>query len=88
MPSFGVQLSPVNLRDAGEIERTVNAFTRGPNSALVVTDGGPSKFIAILIITLAARYRLRGIRAFTEIVAIAAVSALAFILILTFYGWG
>jgi hypothetical protein len=46
-PLFGVELSPVTLRHAGEIERAVNAFARGPNGVLVVTDGGPSKFIMI-----------------------------------------
>jgi putative ABC transport system substrate-binding protein len=57
-PSFGVELSPVNVRDAGEIERAVTAFAREPNSGLIVTDGGPSIVHRDLIITLAARYRL------------------------------
>jgi putative tryptophan/tyrosine transport system substrate-binding protein len=36
-PSFGVELSPVNVRDAGEIERAIAAFARRPNSGLLVT---------------------------------------------------
>jgi putative ABC transport system substrate-binding protein len=36
-PSFGVELSPVNLRDAGEIERAVAAFARSPNGGLIAT---------------------------------------------------
>ena len=36
-PSFGVELSPVNVRDAGEIERAVTAFARSPNGGLIVT---------------------------------------------------
>jgi putative ABC transport system substrate-binding protein len=30
-PSLGVELSPVNVRDAGEIERAVAAFAHGSN---------------------------------------------------------
>jgi putative ABC transport system substrate-binding protein len=36
-PSFGVELSPVNVRDAGEIERAVAAFARAPNGGLIAT---------------------------------------------------
>src|SRR6266545_1550290 len=36
-PSLGVELSPVDVRDAGEIERAVTAFARSPNSGLIVT---------------------------------------------------
>jgi putative ABC transport system substrate-binding protein len=36
-PSFGVELSPVNVRDAGEIERAVAAFASAANSGLIVT---------------------------------------------------
>jgi putative ABC transport system substrate-binding protein len=57
-PSFGVELSLVNVRDAGEIERAINVFARKPNSGMIVTDGGPSIVHRDLIITLAARYRL------------------------------
>jgi hypothetical protein len=32
-PSFGVELSPFDSRDAGEIERAVTAFAGGPNGA-------------------------------------------------------
>ena len=46
-PSLGVEVNPVNLRDAGEIERAVAAFARSPNSGLIVTlsagDGPPSR---------------------------------------------
>ncbi len=38
-PSFAVQVSPVNVRDAGEIERAVTAFARGLNGGLIVTAG-------------------------------------------------
>ena len=36
-PSFGVELSPVNVRDAGEIERAIAAFARASNGGLIVT---------------------------------------------------
>src|SRR5215470_11338499 len=36
-PSFGVEVSPVSVRDAGEIERAIAAFARSPNGGLIVT---------------------------------------------------
>ena len=39
-PSLGVELSPVNVRDAGEIERAVAAFASAANSGLIVTPSG------------------------------------------------
>ena len=36
-PSLGVELSPIDVRDAGEIERAVTAFARGSNGGLIVT---------------------------------------------------
>ena len=36
-PSVGVEVSPINVRDAGEIERAVTAFARSPNGGLIVT---------------------------------------------------
>src|SRR5262249_54485119 len=36
-PSFGVELSPVGVRDADEIERAITTFARGPNGGLIVT---------------------------------------------------
>jgi putative tryptophan/tyrosine transport system substrate-binding protein len=44
-PSFGVELSPVGVRDAGEIERAITAFARGSNGGLIVT-GSSLCFIA------------------------------------------
>jgi putative ABC transport system substrate-binding protein len=57
-PSFGVQLSPVNLRDAGEIDRTVADFARVPNGGLILTASGLAVVHRDLIITLAARHKL------------------------------
>ena len=43
-PSLGVELSPVNVRDAGEIERAIAAFARGSNGGLIVT---PSALVEV-----------------------------------------
>jgi putative ABC transport system substrate-binding protein len=60
-PSFGVELSPLNMRDAGEIERDVTAFARGSNSGLIVTSSSLAAVHRQLIIKLAARYRLPAV---------------------------
>jgi putative ABC transport system substrate-binding protein len=57
-PSLGVEVSPIGLHDAGEIERGVTAFARGSNGGLIVTPSGLAIVHRELIITLAARYRL------------------------------
>ena len=60
-PSVGVLVSPVNVRDAGEIERDVAAFAQGSNSGLIVTSSPSAAFHRHLIVTLAARHRLPAI---------------------------
>jgi len=60
-PSFGIELSPVDVRDAGEMERAVTAFARGSNSGLIVTSSGSAAVHRELIIALAARYRLPAV---------------------------
>jgi putative tryptophan/tyrosine transport system substrate-binding protein len=60
-PSFGVELSPLDVRDASEIERDVTAFARGSNRGLIVTSSGLAAVHRQLIIKLAARYRLPAI---------------------------
>jgi putative ABC transport system substrate-binding protein len=57
-PSLGVEVSPIGLRDAAEIERGVTAFSRVPNGGLIVTPSGLAIVHRELIVTLAARYRL------------------------------
>src|SRR5207247_5717811 len=59
-PSLGVELSPVDVRDAGEIERAVTAFARGLNGGLIVTGSPLAQRHRDLIITLAARHRVPG----------------------------
>jgi len=60
-PSLGVEVSPISVRDAGEIERTVAAFARSPNGGLIVTSGAGSVLHRELIIALAARYKLPAV---------------------------
>jgi ABC-type uncharacterized transport system substrate-binding protein len=56
-PSLGVELRPVDVRGAGEIERAVATFARSPNDGLIVTTAGATAH-RDLIIALAARHRL------------------------------
>jgi putative ABC transport system substrate-binding protein len=60
-PSFGVELIPVNVRDAREIERAVAAFARSSNGGLIVTASGSAVRHRDLIVTLAARHRLPAV---------------------------
>ena len=56
--SVGVDVSPINLRDAGEIERAVTAFARSSNGGLIVTTSALSLRHRKLIIALAERHKL------------------------------
>ena len=60
-PSVGVEVSPINVRDAGEIERAVAAFARSSNGGLIVTGSALAVVHRDLIITLAARHKLPAI---------------------------
>jgi putative tryptophan/tyrosine transport system substrate-binding protein len=61
--SFGMELTPVGITDAGEIERGVTAFARASNGALIVTGNTLTMVHRELIITLAARHRLPAVYA-------------------------
>src|SRR5262249_18011309 len=61
-PSFGVELTPIGVRNANEIERGIAAFARGPSDGVVVV--GPASSILShrdLIITLATRHPLPAV---------------------------
>ena len=61
-PSFGVELTPVGVHDADEIERGIAAFARDSNGGLIVV--GPASSMPLhrdLIVTLAARHRLPAV---------------------------
>jgi putative tryptophan/tyrosine transport system substrate-binding protein len=68
-PSLGVELSPVDVRDAGEIERAVTAFARSSNGGLIVTASALATRHRDLIIALAARHRLPAVYAYRYMVA-------------------
>jgi ABC-type uncharacterized transport system substrate-binding protein len=59
--SVGVEVSPVIVRDAGEIERVVTAFARSANSGLIVTGSASASVRHDLIIALAARHKLPAV---------------------------
>jgi putative tryptophan/tyrosine transport system substrate-binding protein len=59
--SLRVEVNPVNLRDADEIERAIASFARAPNSGLVVTTTAAGTLHRNLIITLAARHKLPAV---------------------------
>ena len=63
-PSFGVELSAVGVRDAGEIERTVAAFASSSNAGLIVTASTSATAHRDLITMLAARHRLPAVYPF------------------------
>jgi putative ABC transport system substrate-binding protein len=60
-PSVGVEVSPIDLRDPGEIERAVTAFARSPDGGLILTAGSLSAVHRNLVITLAARHKLPAV---------------------------
>jgi putative ABC transport system substrate-binding protein len=60
-PALRTEVSPINMRDAGEIERAVAAFARSPNGGLIVTASGTATRHRDLIVTLASRHKLPGI---------------------------
>jgi putative tryptophan/tyrosine transport system substrate-binding protein len=60
-PSLRVEVSPVNVGDAGEVERAVTAFARSPNAGLIVPAGGTAQLHRNLIIALAARHKLPAV---------------------------
>jgi putative ABC transport system substrate-binding protein len=59
--SFGMELTPVGVSDAGEIERGVTAFARASSGGLIVTGNTLTIVHRELIITLAARHRLPAV---------------------------
>ena len=60
-PSVGVEVVPVNVRDAPEIERAITAFARSPNGGLLVTASALAVLHRDLIVTLAARHKLPAV---------------------------
>jgi putative ABC transport system substrate-binding protein len=57
-PSFGLEVSPINLRDAAELEQAIATFARHPNGGLVVTSSGLAVNHRTTIVAQAAKLRL------------------------------
>ena len=60
-PALGVEVTPVNVRDAGEIERAVTGFAQSSNGGLIMTGSTLATVHRDLIVTLAARYKLPAV---------------------------
>jgi putative ABC transport system substrate-binding protein len=60
-PSFGVELTPIDVRDTSEMERAVAAFVRSAKAGLIITTGQMTLVHRDLIISLAARYGLPAV---------------------------
>ena len=67
-PSLRVEVNPINLRDAGEIERAIAAFAGSPNGGLILTAGATAQLHRDLIITLAARHKLPAVYPYRHLV--------------------
>jgi putative tryptophan/tyrosine transport system substrate-binding protein len=59
-PPLDAELTPIDARDVGEIERGISAFARFGSGGLIVTSGGTA-YHRDLIIPLAARFRLPAV---------------------------
>ena len=57
-PSVGIDVVPINVRDADEVERAITSFAKAPAGGLIVTSSARVSAHADLIVALAARYRL------------------------------
>jgi putative tryptophan/tyrosine transport system substrate-binding protein len=60
-PSLGIELTPVNMIDMGEIERSVAAFARAPNGGMIVTGSSRAVLHRKPIVALAAQYKLPAV---------------------------
>jgi putative ABC transport system substrate-binding protein len=60
-PTFGVQLTRADVRNAADIERAINDFAQQPNGALVVAPTAVTILHRDLIIALAAQHRLPAV---------------------------
>jgi putative ABC transport system substrate-binding protein len=60
-PSLRVEVSPLAMRDAGDIERAVGAFAHPSNGGLIVSASGAGIRHRALIVALAARHKLPAV---------------------------
>src|SRR5262249_60078279 len=62
-PTLRVELVPLSVRDAADIERNVAAFVRSPSDGMIVTSGPLAAVHRKLILALAVRYKLPAVYA-------------------------
>jgi putative tryptophan/tyrosine transport system substrate-binding protein len=67
-PALGVELTPIGIRDAVEVERAVTAFARGSTDGMIVTASTYGLVHRELIVTVAARHRLPAVYAWKYMV--------------------
>jgi putative ABC transport system substrate-binding protein len=60
-PFLGMEASPIDVREAGEIERGIMALARSSNAGLIVTSSAPAIVHRDLIIKLAAELKLPAV---------------------------
>jgi putative tryptophan/tyrosine transport system substrate-binding protein len=60
-PSLGVEVIPVNMRNAAEIEQSVGTFARSPNGGVIPVASAAAAHHRELIIALAAQHKLPAI---------------------------
>lgn len=60
-PSFGLELRPIDVRDAAEIEQGIATFAQGSNSGMIVSGSPAQSAHRDLITSLAAKHRLPAI---------------------------
>jgi putative ABC transport system substrate-binding protein len=60
-PSLGIEVTPLNMRDAAVIERAVATFVRSSTGGLIVTAGPAAVLHRELIVALAARHKLPAV---------------------------
>jgi putative ABC transport system substrate-binding protein len=60
-PSLRMEVSPINVRDAGEIERAVETFARSPNTGLIVPASAAATSYRGLIVALAAQHNVPAV---------------------------
>jgi ABC-type uncharacterized transport system substrate-binding protein len=60
-PALGIELRPIDVREAGEIERAVAGFAREPNGGLILTASAAAVMHRNLVVILAARHKLPAV---------------------------
>jgi putative tryptophan/tyrosine transport system substrate-binding protein len=60
-PSLRMEVTPVNMREASDIERAITTFAQVPNGGLIVTAIGPASFNRALIVKLAIQHKLPAV---------------------------